>query len=111
MRFQPLPISGHCEVVPFLVTKLCSPGKSVLRYLCQCQRAQVPLWCSQAPPACAQLRQQLGMDTGAAGKCVPSVQSSQKSSVHLFSLSMVVPVKQECCIQENPPFPWIAAAP
>lgn len=43
MRFQPHPVSEHCKVVPFLVTDLCSPGKSVLRYLCQVTACTGPL--------------------------------------------------------------------
>lgn len=84
LRFRPLPISGHCMVVPFLVTKLCSPGKSVLRYLCQVTACTGPPVVLTGPPARAQLRQQLWMATGAPGKCVPSVQSSQKSRCIYF---------------------------
>lgn len=51
LRFRPLPISGHCMVVPFLVTKLCSPGKSVLRYLCQVTACTGPPVVLTGPPS------------------------------------------------------------
>lgn len=82
---------------------ICAPLGSVSLGTCaRCQCAQIPFG-SQVPPACAHLRQQLWMDTGAPAKCVQCPELSAKK-VQLFSLSMVAPVKQECCIQENLPF-------
>lgn len=114
MRFWPLLISGSAWAlqgctfhgdIPVLPWENC-----LYTHLHRWQSAQVYVWYPRVPQARVQLCQRLCMDAWASWKCVPSVQSSQKSKRICFLFTWLPLWNRHVASRNTFLSPWIATA-